>query len=243
MTFTYDEVEYTLPDELADITLEEHVEWNTTYGAELAARRLEAMKEPDELRRDLELHLILIDEAVHAISHYTTIPLEDVQDNIEVGQVLAAYIATQLVIAQEATTVDVQDSYNWGGHVWVIYAPDISMDDDLEFEDFKAVKNLAEAVLKLADGDWSQMYAICAAYFRHESEPFDREYIVPGHARYELMKTLPMDMALAVAQFIQSTLSIFTQMISDHYYDEVPSEVPPAPEVPDPLEDIPPPEA
>lgn len=232
MTFTYNDVTYNLPNSLTDITLETHMKWSSTYGVMLAAQRLQALAEENETIRELNLHMLFIDEATYAISFYSGIPLEDVQNNMLISQVCNLYIASQIVIAvQERELVATQTTYDFLGDVWEIKSPSDGFGPELTGEQFKLIKQLAEWISLLSQGDWSKMSLLCAAYFRKTSEPIlDISMVAPDSVREAQMRALPMDIALTIAIYLQSTLDIYLSMTTSFLYQQLPDQIQTAPE-------------
>lgn len=222
MTFTFEEEEYTLPNSLSEISLQTHIDWIINYGAELSARKIAAELEIDMDVKNLNLHLIFIDEATKAFSHYTGIPLATVETSIELSQILNAYTVTQILLAVESRGVEIQPTYDWKGDTWAIGAVDLGTPSGLTREQFRTIKKLAEYVIALSEGDWTKMPYICAAYFRLDGEPFNPDYLNADNTRFLIMAELPMDIAIAVATYLQSSLSIYTEVIANHIYEEAP---------------------
>lgn len=227
MTFEFNGNLYSLPNTLDDITLGRYMEYMDMYGYDVAAQReaAEQYKNPDARDRllhpdelALEESLSFLERLTKSFSFFSGIPLEEVQANISM-QDLYNYMSTvEISMATEQTRIIVQPNYEFEGEVWEIQSPMDGVDPaNLMHAEFAAVMRLGRLILELVKGDWRGASQLCAAYFRKEGEAFDPGYSEPGSEREVLMREqLPLSIALAVIEYLRSSMQLFQELIDTH---------------------------
>lgn len=222
MEFIYDGNPYTIPDDLSEITLEQHINYMAVHGTNfrIKTRNLDQIVDPGE--RHLEAALIYMDRMVTVLSYYSGIPLEEVRDNIDIKQVLSYVGATQLALAVQERELEVVPgaTYDFDGHPWTIQPP-TALPEVVTYDHYMATNELARLMLELAAGNWEVMPSICAAYLRLPGEDFNPNGWQVGTTREVLMRTLPLDIALRVGYYLQASLELFVTVLED-YTAEIP---------------------
>ena len=62
---------------------------------------------------------------------------------------------------------------------------------------------------ELGAGNWDVIPYLASIYLRKDGEKFEESWLSEGSERLELMNDLPMDIAVAVAFFLQNSMSLY----------------------------------
>lgn len=188
MTFNYKDKQYEFPNTLAKITLGQRIAFQEMYGDPKVSE--------DELEQ-LELRLL---EGVQAFAFYTGIPVEEVKGTFDVNQVMNVYTAGMKMMNEEEMNLkpDMGD--------WTIAPPEVRADAQFTFNEFLTSKEIVRQMEEVGEGKWAALPYLCAVYLRKPGEVFDEKTLAK---KAEEMKALPLDIALAVAFFLSSTMSLY----------------------------------
>lgn len=217
MIFTYLDTDYTLPDGLSTIQLQQHIAWSEEWGWSYRQIKLAiaSLISPDE--KNLSNIAIDSERFCRIFSKYTGIPFDEVQSNISIPDLLTALVGSGLVPAIDEERPTHNSTYSWNSETWRLYTPAESHDaDTMSQEEFVIVQQLTSSIQMLATGGWQEMYAVCAAYFRKDGEDLDIAFTQPGNARYEAIKELPLDMAFDIGYYLLDNKMDFYQLINDY---------------------------
>lgn len=215
MTFTFMDGNYSLPDLLSDIQLDQFIGWTDLYGRDLdqQQRLLSVIENPDEV--DLRRSLLYLDRIVKAFSYYSGIPLTTVQTQIDIKQVMSYMAATQISLAVEEQNIEVLPEYHFEDITYTLQPPS-ELQEPVTYADFMATKDLAGYMLSLAEGDWSVMPMLAAAYLRVPGESFQADAIAPDSPKVQGFQRLTMDIALGVATYLGATLQLFISTLDNY---------------------------
>jgi hypothetical protein len=79
----------------------------------------------------------------------------------------------------------------------------------MSLNEFLHAKEIVRQLVSVGSGNWEPLPYLCAIYLRKKGEPFTEELVTEGSERIELMKTLPLDIALSVGFFLTDTMSLY----------------------------------
>lgn len=244
MTITIGGTDYHLPDTLADMTVQQQMDWSAKFGGFLYAERVrienaakllpplpdnenDANDVSDALRAmydqmDLERLLLSIDTAIFSLSFWGEIP-EDQLQLVNEGDLLAAYATSQVCLAAELREQDPAESYEFAGATWKISPPFVGVDPAAYSSDqAKVLIKLAKAFTMMSRQDWAGAPYVLAAYFRQvvdedgNTEALDPAWFVPGSDRYNLMLTVTMDIALAVMTYLADSMTVYLASLNTY---------------------------
>lgn len=224
---------YTLPDSLAEITLDKHMQWSATYGFTLkyqafnaAARFLEKITDIEELninRTRQELlamrmlqqsagtgnlnYVVLAMERIYmGVAYYTGITYELIK-NEDIDNLASGYALSAIQAAVEEIAVDLTgETIIWDGDEWEINLPEASVGDPISKYEFGIHLLNARYMIDIINGDWQGAKSVCAAYLRKTGEDFDQSLY---ESRLEVMAELPLNIAFGVIQYLAANLDNF----------------------------------
>lgn len=199
MTFNFKDKEYKYPNTLSDITIGQRIAFDDLYG--------NSYKKQDDPIDEVAQTMLF---AVQAFSFFTGIDLETVKEEFDLGQVMNVYNVSLTMLLGEESEIQLRDVYEFNGEEWVIASPDLTPDSKITFNEFVTSKEIVRQMEQLGKGRWHSLPYLCAIYLRHKDEPFDESKMTE---RVELMKTLPLDIALAVGFFLTDSMNIFLKSL------------------------------
>ena len=203
-----------LPKRLADVTLEQYVVWNDTFGKELLAKaRTIDMSDPDKTM------LFEADFMFKHYAHYSGTSLADIEAAVYDGHFpgLAADISKESAMSQamlfremcDLGSIDfVMHTFEFDNRVWIIKPPiAVALDKKLSVADFEACQKLALTLSDLQDGKFEALYGLCEEYLETtEGDKITSE---------TLTKTLPLSIALAVKRYMSDTINLYSALVRD----------------------------
>ena len=224
MKFTYRDNEYVFPVSLDQIKLKQRIEFDQLYGSEIRDLQEQTFKfdeKGNELPVDeLELTFFNGFVATRNFSFFTGIPLDEVEKNISIEDVLTIYFSCFHQIYLQQDEIELKDSYVWNDEVWKLEAPELTFESKLTFNEFITSKQIIKQMHELGAGNWDVIPYLASIYLRKDGEKFEESWLSEGSERLELMKDLPMDIAVAVAFFLQSSMSMYLKTLASSQEEE-----------------------
>ena len=224
MKFTYQDNEYAFLVSLDQIKLKQRIEFDQLYGSEIRDLQEQTFKfdeKGNELPVDeLELTFFNGFVATRNFSFFTGIPLDEVEKNISIEDVLTIYFSCFHQIYLQQDEIELNDSYVWNDEVWKLEAPELTFESKITFNEFITSKQIVKQMSELASGHWESLPYLACVYLKREDESFEEKWLAPGSERMEMMLDLPMDIAVAVAFFLQSSMSMYLKTLASSQEEE-----------------------
>ena len=218
MKFTYKNTTYNFPTALGDISLRQRIDFDKTYSKEIQDRKNEIFKKDDNGKDlpfdELESMLFNIEIAVKNFSFFTGISLEEVQNKIPIESVLTIYHTCFKELYEQQDKITLEDSYLWNDEFWFIEKPALNYQSQITFNELIVSKQIVKQMHDLGAGHWEAMPYLAAIFLKRENEVFDESWLAPDSERVKMMYDLPMDIAIAVAFFLQISMSLYTKTLA-----------------------------
>lgn len=209
---------YEMPPSLSQIKLKQHIAFIKKYGADIDKQEVILLAMPDGDEKNIELTLHNLDVACKTIAFYAGIALEDVQKT-NINHVLNIYQSCFKQLFEQQDNLELQEKYLWNDEIWNLEQPKISYQTKISFNQFVTSKQIVKSLADLSKGIWEAMPILATIFLQKEGEGFKEAMIAEGSERVQLMNELPMDIALSVAFFLQSSMSLY--MISLVFSEQV----------------------
>lgn len=207
MEFIFQDKTYGFPTSLSAITLQQRIDFHEQYGkdiSEIETGYSEIEGGIDEI--DLLEHQLSV--ACKSFSFFSGIPLEDVF-KIPVSQVSNVYHACLKQLLEQQEDIALETKFLWGDDIWTLAHPDLTYQSELTFNEFITSKQIVKQMDSLGKGRWDALPFLCAIFLKKEGEQFDEAWVADGSERLELMKQLPLDIALSVGFFLNCSMSMY----------------------------------
>ena len=220
MKFIYKESEYEVPTSLSQIKLRQKIEFDNLYGEKIEALKNEVFGDENKEVSDLDSMLLTFSVAAMNFSFFSGIPLEEVEQNIAVDDVLNIYYSCFYQLFQQEEELELQPEYLWNDEFWKLESPELTFESKITFNEFITSKQIVKQMSELASGHWESLPYLACVYLKREDESFEEKWLAPGSERMEMMLDLPMDIAVAVAFFLQSSMSMYLKTLASSQEEE-----------------------
>lgn len=220
MKFIYKESEYDVPTSLSQIKLRQKIEFDNIYSEKIEALKNEVFGDENKEVSDLDSMLLTFSVAAMNFSFFSGIPLEEVEQNIAVDDVLNIYYSCFYQLFQQEEELELQPEYLWNDEFWKLESPELTFESKITFNEFITSKQIVKQMSELASGHWESLPYLACVYLKREDESFEEKWLAPGSERMEMMLDLPMDIAVAVAFFLQSSMSMYLKTLASSQEEE-----------------------
>lgn len=198
--------EVTLPSSLAEITLSQRIAFHNDHGKELEDTLTGILEMEEGFDRSMAEMDFTMEQAIRSFAFFTGSDLETVRESELIGDILAIYQACLRGILEDEEVIEMRGKYDWQGEEWVLAPPVLDGHSAMTFGEFIDSKNIVQQLNQLGNGRWESLQALCAIYLRKTGEAYDKSFADESSERYKLMAGLPMDIAIEVAFFLNSSL-------------------------------------
>lgn len=202
---------YNLPASLEGIPLKQVQGFHLLYGKDIEEYQAKSDDELDSFE-------IMMDLACKSVSFFSGIPLEEMY-RTDLSQVMGIYqqVLEPLFNPQEERAI--QERYFFKDSLWAIASPELTFKNTMTFNELILGKEITKDLKNFAAGKFDALQRLAVIYFRKvdadgNMEPVDESWLneeLEQSERLQLMAELPMDIALDVAFFLQSSMSLFLQ--------------------------------
>jgi hypothetical protein len=203
MKFQFQNKEYNFPASLSDISLGQRIDFNDLYGKEMMEKQ-NTIDSTDEVYL-LENHLEM---ACKSFSFFSGIALDEVF-KIPMNQVLNVFENCLKSLLEQQGEMELTVEFFWNDAIWIIEQPKLNYQSEMTFNEFLTSKQIVKSMVDLGNGQWEVLPYLCAIFLKKENEAFDEAWLSEDNERIELMKSLPLDIALQVGFFLSSSMNLF----------------------------------
>lgn len=163
----------------------------------------------DELERELELNILNLEKMFRSMAFFTNCTVEALKDEQFVGHIVNIYVSSlDLVFKDEQRVIEIPEyKFVFKGEEWEIHEPELKHGDRMKFGEFIDSKQTIQNMIALGKNRWECLIPLCAIFLRKVGEEYEESFLYEGSDRQELMKELPLDIALHVGFFLSGSLS------------------------------------
>lgn len=217
MNFKFKENTYSLPVTLNQITVRQKIEFDRLYRDQINEMYQKTFKLDDngevEEMDDIEASLFKVSVATMNISFFTGIPLETVENEMSVDDVMNLYYSCIHQLYEEQDNIELQETYFFKEKLWYIEPPYLTNESKTTFNQLVTSKQVIKQMQELSAGKYEAIPYLAAIYLRGEEEEFQEDWLNSGNERLELMYDLPMDIANAIAFFLQNSMGSYLKTL------------------------------
>ena len=215
MKFIYNNKEYNFPTSLSQITLRQRIDFDKLYLKEIEDFQNEIFK------KDKDENVIEVDEvdeilftsfvASRNLSFFSGIPVNEVEDNIPIEDVLNIFNSCFKAIYENQVIEINSEGYLWNNEIWKIEQPKLSYESKITFNELIVAKQIVKQMQDLSLGNWVAMVHLAVIFLKKENEVFEESWLASKSKRLEMMYDLPMDIALSIGFFLQNSMNLYTK--------------------------------
>jgi len=214
MRILVNDKEVVFPSSLSEYKLGQRIAFHQEHGV-LLDKMLESIQAmEDEMQKELEMVNYQLEKMFRTFAFFAGCTLEAVKEDRFIDDVSNIYHSCLAVLFEEEKNMDLQRSFAWKDEEWVIAAPELKHGDRMKFGEFIDAKQTVKDMADLGMGKWEAMLPLCAIYLRKKDEPYKQEFTYEGSDRMELMKELPMNIAMQVGFFLSSTMNFYINTLT-----------------------------
>jgi hypothetical protein len=218
MDFKFKGKKYSLPVTLNQITVRQKIEFDRLYRDKINEMYANTFKLDDqgelEEMDEIEASLFKVNVAVMNISFFTGIPLEEVENEMSVDDVMNLYYSCIHQMYEEQENIELQETYLFKDQLWFIEPPYLTNESKTTFNQLVTSKQVIKQMQELSAGKYEAIPYLAAIYLRKEDEEFQEDWLNEGAERLEMMYDLPMDIANAIAFFLQNSMGSYLKTLA-----------------------------
>ncbi len=209
MRILLNDKEVVFPSSLAEFTLGQRIDFHNRYGKDLEemARSVDAMEDGPE--KELERTHLFFERMIKTFAFFTGAEEEALKESEFIDDIYNIYQSNMLLLFTEEEDMVIQTEYIWNNEIWELHPPELKHGSKMTFGEFIDSKQLVKDMMEVGSGKWDYMLPLCAIYLRKKGEAYQKEFLYEGSDRMELMKQLPMSIALAVGFFLSGSVDIY----------------------------------
>ena len=99
----------------------------------------------------------------------------------------------------------------WNNEIWKIEQPKLSYESKITFNELIVAKQIVKQMQDLSLGNWVAMVHLAVIFLKKENEVFEESWLASKSKRLEMMYDLPMDIALSIGFFLQTSMNLYTK--------------------------------
>jgi hypothetical protein len=201
--------EVLFPSSLSEITLGQRIAFQEEHGNLLDQMLESILAMDDELLKELEMIEFRMEKMFRTFAFFAGCTVEAVKEYKSVNDVVNIYYSCLAVLFEDEEKQELQRAFIWKEEEWEMADPELKHGDQGKFGEFIDAKQTVKDLIDLGRGRWTAMLRLSAIYLRKKGEPYKEEFLYDGSDRLELMKSLPMDIALQVGFFLSGTMNFY----------------------------------
>ncbi|AZA82177.1 hypothetical protein C1637_09895 [Chryseobacterium lactis] len=217
MDFHFKGKKYSLPVTLNQITVRQRIGFDQLFREEIKQLHdniFQKDEDGNELEVDeMDISLMNVSIAVMNISYFTGIPIEEVENEMNIDDVMKLYFSCFHQLFEEQDHIELQTDYLFNDEFWKIEPPVLSNESKITFNELITSKQIIKQMQELSVGKWEAIPYLAAIYLKKEGEEFQESWLSPGNERLELMYDLPMDITMALGFFLQNSMNMYLETL------------------------------
>jgi hypothetical protein len=203
---------YAFPSTLREITLQRRVDFQKQHGDALKKELKRVAEIKNDTLRDLEFTVYHSDFACRSVAFYGGVPL-DIIRNTSMDDVFAVYNAVTNIYSEETDFSKpehvIQHDIEWKGELWEIAPAELKQDSTMSFGEVIDSKQIVQNIYDLSEDRWESLLYLCCVFLRKKGEPYSKLLAAEGSPRLQIMRELPLDLALNVGFFLTGLIGSY----------------------------------
>jgi hypothetical protein len=201
--------EVVFPSSLSEYTLGQRIAFHNEHGAILDKMLESILKMEDDEIKEIEIIGFQMEKMFRSFAFFAGTTVEAIKESKFIDDVASVYYSCLAVLFDEEEKLELCRTFTWKEETWELSVPELKHGDKMKFGEFIDAKQVVKDMSDLGHGKWEAMLHLCAIYLRKKGEPYQQEFLYEGSERMEMMKELPMDIALQVGFFLTGTMNFY----------------------------------
>ena len=208
MRIRINDTDVVIPSSLSEFTLGQRIAFQEEYGNDLDVWVKRILEMPDGIEKELETTEFQFEKMFRSFAFFAGTTSEALKESEFIDDIAAIYYSWLACLFESEAEVQIQQEYIWKGETWVLHPPALKHGDKMAFGEFIDAKQMIKDLSDLGAGHWEKMLRLCAIYLRKTGEEYQESFLYEGSERLELMKQLPLDIAMGVGFFLTSSMNL-----------------------------------
>lgn len=197
------------PSSLSDITLGQRIEFHNEHVTKLDAILKEVLEMPDGFLKDLALQDYHDEFAMHFIAYFSGCSIDAIKEFAAADLVLTLYHTVYADILDEEANVELQSEFLWNDEVWHLQSPHLNQHHPMTFGELIDAKQVLKDLVDDNGSRWDLLLKVCCMFLRKPNESYNENLLEEEGERMKLMRSLPLDIAVAVGFFLTSSINLY----------------------------------
>lgn len=197
-----------MPTSLTEFTLGEKIDFQLQYGNDLDKMLQSILAMPEGPLKELEVLHYGYEKMFRTVAFFLKVDPASLSESNYIDEIARIYYSSAAVLLEQEKEITLEKEIIWNDEIWVISAPELAQGSPMTFGEFIDAKQMVSQMVKLGHSQWEYMLPLCAIYLRKKGEAYTKEFLYEGSDRQQLMRSLPMSIALQVGFFLTGTLNI-----------------------------------
>ena len=163
---------------------------------------------PEGPLKELEVLHYGYEKMFRTVAFFLKVDPASLSESNYIDEIARIYYSSAAVLLEQEKEITLEKEIIWNDEIWVISAPELAQGSPMTFGEFIDAKQMVSQMVKLGHSQWEYMLPLCAIYLRKKGEAYSKELLYEGSERQQLMRSLPMSIALQVGFFLTGTLNI-----------------------------------
>ncbi len=209
MKILVNDIPVTIPTTLSEFTLGKRIEFYNEYGRELDDMAKVIIEMEDGIDKELEISQYQFEKMIRTFAFFSNCTPEAIRNSKFLDEIAAIYYTSIELLFEEEKNLELSHVFVWNKEFWELHPPELKHGDKMTFGELIDSKQIVKDMMEVGKGKWEYMLPICAIYLRKKDEPYDESFMYEGSERLELMKSLPMNIAMQVGFFLSASMNLY----------------------------------
>lgn len=201
--------EKTIPSSISEITLKQKIDFQNSYGKDLEAMAKSIIAMEDGVAKELELMQFQFEQMFKTMAFFTDIDEIVLKESEFIDKIASIYYASLAQMHEQEETFLLKHEFVWKEEIWVLDHPELKHGDRMTFGEMIDAKQIIQDMTDLGKNRWECMLPLSAIFLRKKDEAYDKSFLFEDSERLKLMEELPLDIAMNVGFFLNSSLNLF----------------------------------
>lgn len=213
MRMMINDTEVVIPSTLSEMSLGQRIDLQEKIGNQLDEMLKSVMSIEDETEREIEMIHFQMEKMFRTMAYFMNCTVEAIKESSFIDNIAHVYFASLDLLLEEERReeIELKESFIWKGEEWELYPPELKNGDRMTFGEFIDSKQIVQDLIKLGKNKWECLLPLSAIFLRKKGEDYEESFLYEGSDRLNLMKELPMDIAIQVGFFLKNSVSLFTK--------------------------------
>lgn len=213
MRIIINDKEVNFPSSLSEITLGQRIDFFNQYGRDLEAMHKSILEIEDSTEQEIEFAQFSIEKMFSTFAFFAGVTVDALKESQFIDDIAGIYFSCLVNLFEQEEDLEFKSSHVWNSEVWEIHPPVLKQGSHMTFGEFVDAKQVLQDMAELGKGEIDKLLRLCAIYLRKQGEAYDESFLYEDSERLQLMRSLPMDIAMQVGFFLSSSANTYLNIL------------------------------